>query len=308
MHGGKNYDKRLKRDFDSMIVSLKPDLVLFCGDMFDIDAELKTEFEIRTFLDDITEILEKNNIPWAHVYGNHEREGSLPNEELQPIFESYPNCLSRAGSSKLRGTGNYVLPIKSSDGDSIKFNVWGLDSGCTIDICDWEHLNFKEQELKLQKPLYNGKGYDNPKFDQVMWYYSLSEEIESYCGEKIPSFMFFHIPIPEFLVIERNPEETGKIGNQREDIGCSELNNGLFAAALLRGDVKGIFCGHDHVNDFCGTNCGIKLGYNAAMCYDCYNDDDMRGCRVFDIDENDAWNFSTYIVRAKDIVSDGDKI
>ncbi len=302
IHGGKVYDKRLKRDFDAMIQNLDPDLVLFSGDVFDLDAELRTEEEIRTFLDEFTEVLEKNNIPWANVYGNHEREGALPNADLQPIFESYPNCISKAGPTKLRGTGNHMLPIKNTAGDKIIFNVWGFDSGCTIDICDWEHPNFVEKELKLPNPLYNGAGYDNPKFDQVAWYYSSSEELEEYCGEKVPSIMYFHIPIPEHTVIVKNPVETGMVGECGEKIACSELNNGLFAAALLRGDVKGIFCGHDHINDFCGTYCGIQLGYNSALCYDCYNNDDMRGCRVFEIEESDPANYKTYCARAKDIV------
>ena len=73
LHGGKKYDKRLKRDFDAMVAHLKPDLVLFSGDMFDIRANLKTEAEVRTFLDEITEVLEKNNIPWADAFGNHEK-------------------------------------------------------------------------------------------------------------------------------------------------------------------------------------------------------------------------------------------
>ena len=36
------------------------------------------------------------------------------------------------------------------------------------------------------------------------------------------------------------------IGSKRESPACSELNSGLFYACLERGDVKGIFCGHDH--------------------------------------------------------------
>ncbi len=302
LHGGKVYNKKLKRDFDAMVEYIKPDLVLFSGDVFDIDAELRTEEEIRAFLDEIMEILEKNNIPWANVYGNHEREGALPNKELQPIFESYPNCVSKSGPADIRGTGFHVLPIRSGDGDDIVFNVWGMDSGCTVDICDYEHPNYVEADIVMKNPLINGKGYDNPNFDQVVWYYTSSKMLEEHAGHKIPGIMYLHIPLPEHNVIAKNPEVCGMVGEKREGIACSELNHGLFAACLVRGDVKGIFVGHDHVNDFCGTYCGIKLGFNAAMAYDEYNADDMRGCRIFEISENDPWNFETSVIHAKDVV------
>jgi hypothetical protein len=33
---------------------------------------------------------------------------------------------------------------------------------------------------------------------------------------------------------------------------CSAYNTGLFNAMLDMGDVQGVFCGHDHNNDFAG--------------------------------------------------------
>ncbi len=306
LHGGKVYDKRMKRDLNAMIETLKPDLVLFSGDMFDIDAELRTESEVRTFLTDITEILETNNIPWADAFGNHESEGAFENEKLLPIFMSYPNCLMKKNSDTEHGHSNYMLPIKNTAGDKIIFNIWALDSGGTIDICDYEHPNYTESDVRMPRPtaLYGGEGYDNPKFDQVAWYYKSSKELEAYCGEKIPSFMFFHIPLPEHRIVKFNPTETNMVGESREGIANCELNYGLFATVLQRGDVKGIYVGHDHVNNFNGTYCGVQLGFNSALSYDCYNDADMRGCRVFEIDENDPANYKTYCARAKDIVPD----
>lgn len=306
LHGGKTYDPRLKRDLNAMVEALKPDLVLFSGDMIHTRANLKTEADVREYLDDITEILETNNIPWADAFGNHESEGAFENEKLLPIFMSYPNCLMKKNSETLYGHSNYMLPIKASEGDKIVFNIWAFDSGCTVDICDYEHPNYTEKDVRMPRPtaLYGGEGYDNPKFDQVAWYYRSSRELEKYCGEKVPSFMFLHIPLPEHRLVKFNPIETGMVGESREGIACSELNHGLFTAALERGDVKGIFVGHDHTNNFLGTYCGVQLGFNAALAYDEYNADDMRGCRVFELDENDAANYKTYCVRAMDLVPD----
>lgn len=303
LHGGKKYNPKLKRDLDSMLEYLKPDLVLFSGDMFDIRANLRTEEEVRKFLDEITEYLEVNNIPWANVYGNHEREGAYENRLLQPVFESYPNCISKTCTAGIRGTSNHMIPIKASIGEEILFNIWGLDSGCIIGLADYEHDNYTEDDvICLTTPTYSGHGYDMPAFDQAMWYYQSSQELEKYCGRKIPSIMYFHIPLPEHLVALRNPEVTHLTGEAREGVACGELNHGLFTAALMRGDVKGIYVGHDHLNDYVAEYCGIKLGFNSAMAYDEYNDDDMRGFRVFEIDEKDPENYKTYLLRAEKVV------
>ncbi len=306
LHGCKDSDKRMKRDLDAMIEYLKPDLVLFSGDMFHTRANLKTEEDVRTFLSYITETLETNNIPWADAFGNHESEGSFENERLLPIFMSYPNCLMKKNSDTEHGHSNYMLPIKNTAGDKIIFNIWALDSGCTIDICDYLHPNYTERDVRMPRPtaLYGGEGYDNPKYDQVSWYYKSSKELEAYCGEKVPSFMFFHIPLPEHRLVKFNPVETNIQDECREGIACCELNYGLFATALQRGDVKGIFVGHDHTNNFMGTYCGIQLGFNSALAYDEYNADDMRGCRVFELDEKDPANYKTYCVQAMNIVPD----
>jgi len=71
---------------------------------------------------------------------------------------------------------------------------------------------------------------------------------------------------------------------------------------LDRGDIKGIFCGHDHINDYVGNWFGIRLGYDYAAGYAEYGlpEDDPRnargrGSRVFLIKESDPGNFVTWI-------------
>ena len=44
------------------------------------------------------------------------------------------------------------------------------------------------------------------------------------------------------------------------------------------------------------------MTYGGGMAYDCYCDDDMRGGRVIDLDENMPGKFVTYNVRLRDIV------
>jgi hypothetical protein len=47
------------------------------------------------------------------------------------------------------------------------------------------------------------------------------------------------------------------VGSMDEsDICCSSYNTGLFAAVQEMGDIKAMYCGHDHNNDFSGNTPG----------------------------------------------------
>ena len=80
----------------------------------------------------------------------------------------------------------------------------------------------------------------------------------------------------------------------------------MFTAALERGYVKGMFVGHDHVNNYTGNYYGIQLGYDANVGYQTYglggaDNDRLRGVRVFELDENNLETFTTQMVTAQDL-------
>ena len=81
----------------------------------------------------------------------------------------------------------------------------------------------------------------------------------------------------------------------REGITCPRVNTGLFAA-LLHTPVRGVFVGHDHVNDFYGTLYGITLGYGRQSGYGSYSAPDyLRGCRMFRLRQEDGGHFETWL-------------
>ena len=90
-------------------------------------------------------------------------------------------------------------------------------------------------------------------------------------GRKIPAIMWMHNPLPELRLVEENPEECKFEGHKGERCCCSVMNTGLFMACLQRGDVKGIFVGHDHINDWCGIYKGVYLSYSLPHSYNLYN-------------------------------------
>ena len=147
-------------------------------------------------------------------------------------------------------------------------------------------------------------GYDTVHFDQIAWYWQTSRALEQYNGAKIPALMFLHIPLPEHALITMHRDDCKFEGGQLEDVACTPLNGGLFSACLQRGDVRGIFCGHDHVNDFCGEYCGIKLGYDGFLSYHACHKNLIRGGRVFDLSADDPAKMETYMVRVHDLLGD----
>ena len=307
LHGVGNYDTRILRDLDALLDNSKPDFVFVLGDMVWHDCETeKTAME--SFCDDFFGVLENRKIPWSYTFGNHDCNTVRAPFDQREVYAKYEYCMNKPSPENVFGHSNYVLPIRNSR-DEIAFNIWSLDSHDTIGDYRTELQLPTEtkwdRECARPLSLYSEAGnYDTVRPSQVMWYYNSSLALESYAGKKIPGLLGMHMPVPEFALVPRNPAHLHFFGNLRESIGASPLNSGLFTFILDRGDIKHICVGHDHINDFSGEYYGIGLEYDGGFNYDGYCDDDMRGGRIYEIDEENPQNVNTYMVRVKDFVAD----
>ena len=302
-------EERTLRAMETLIDSTRPDLVLLNGD--NVAAFTSTDM-FEALLDQLVQPMEKRRIPWAHVFGNHDQTPEVSKSYQETRYEQYPCCVSKAGPEELPGCGNYFLPILDQTDEPV-FGVWGIDS----------QQDFKTQTVPLSyegdlywdvmmpSPIVSYSDYDLIRFEQVMWYWNTSVALEKHCGHRIPSLMMFHIPLIEFHGMLLNAHRTKLRGEYNERLSTSEINSGIFAAAFQRGDVKAIFCGHDHINTFDGIYCGIHMGFDGSIGYEGYGarDNDpgqdrerLRGGRVFEIDRSDPWNIRTEMVFVKDCV------
>lgn len=280
---GNPYSPKVREAIEALVKETNPDFVMVGGDQC---IGHNREYLYNAMTDIMAPVIERG-IPWAHVYGNHDREMNMSTYEQEEVYETVPYCLSQKGPDDIFGVCNYVIPVYSKDGGTIAYNLFALDSN--REISDYiEQFGIKEEDNNIRLPFAFGSRSVQamPFFQQVMWYYNTSRDMERKNGRKIPALMFMHNPCIEFNLIFRNPEETDMYGEKREAVCCSELNSGLFMACLERGDVKGIFCGHEHMNAYHGKYCGIILGYDAAVGYDMSAHDDVRGGRVIDIYED----------------------
>jgi len=297
-HGKPDYNPMLTRAIETMVDYAKPDFVMLGGDQLcGITPEI-----LKSYLSDVTEPMNRRGIPWAHVFGNHDGEEPMSKAEQEPVYEAFPLCLSSAGPADISGVGNYCLPVYARDGEHVAYHLYALDSHTNVH--DFTRRFDLPDDTVFVLPNHFSDGHDQatPMFDQVMWYYNHSKNAEKEAGRKIPALLFLHVPLVEFCLMYRNPENVGFVGHKREDVACSELNSGLFFACLERGDVKGIFAGHEHLCDFQGQYCGVTLAYDCCLGYDMSTHDDMRGGRIIDITQDGG--LSTRQVRLWDIAGE----
>ncbi len=310
LHGGVGYSKQVPAAIEVLVADVAPDLVLFNGDVAGPGRiHVETPDQLKGLLDEISLPMESRGIPWCHVFGNHDDNGGVDNRTAEAVYESFPCCVSKLGDESLSGAANYVLPVKACGSDRIVFNVWGLDShGDVGSFIDDFGVRVDRKDFILPEHFGQGHGYDTVHPDQVIWYYRASRALEEYNGAKIAGLLCCHIPVIEMLLIARNLGETHFEGHFNEDVCCSELNSGLWQACVERGDVRAMCFGHDHVNDFTGVYGGIRLCYDGGLDYDAYQTDEIRGGRLFEINENDPFDIRTRMIRVRDVMgSAGDK-
>ncbi|MBR0144745.1 MAG: metallophosphoesterase [Clostridia bacterium] len=310
LHGGEKYHRPQKKALHLLLEETRPDLVLFGGDMIVSGMFRSGECREETFRDYLSfmlEEIEERKIAWAHVFGNHDAESASARTPEQRravqlmqnwVYASFPSCVSGEGDHSLTGLSNYVLTVFFSDRDETAWHLFAFDSLSSLnDLSSAFHR--PEEELLLPHNLIPVRNVDStPLPNQVDWYYRMSLALEEKEGRKVPALAWMHNPLMEMRLVADNPTECRMEGRKGEGIGCPVLNTGLFAAFLERGDVKGVFFGHDHLNDFSGTLCGITLAYDGAL-YDMRRDrdiEDNRGGREIVLREADG-TFSTRQIR-----------
>ena len=291
----KNFDSRLLPAMNKLIDFVKPDFIMLGGDNCDHNS-VKTAADLKAYLEAVTAPIEERNIPWAHVFGNHDHDIEINDVEKTEIYEAFPHCLSKH-TEDIYGTTNYVLPVKKSQSDDIAFNIWAID---TNDLIKDSDIKRDGKFFELKRPI-NAEAWDIIHFEQIMWYYLNSVEFEKRYGRKIPGFMFQHIALWEFQYISDNMEKLGGSGTTGERMQLGAYNSGMFAAIAQRGDILSVAAGHSHEDTLGGKFAGIELCLDGSAGFSPYGIDEIRGGRVFEIDEADIENFRTYMVHYKDL-------
>ncbi len=293
-----DYNPRTLRDMDRLIERVKPDFVMLGGDNCN-GHTIKWANELTDYLNIFAVPMEKRGIPWAHIYGNHDHELAISSLEQSLIYESYPHCVSKH-TEGIHGSSNFVLPVMSGDGSEVKFALWALDTNREVKHSDLKDRRDPHMDEFAIKPT-NQQRWDFPRFDQQMWYWNSSVELEAHAGKPVNGMMFMHVAPWEFQYVVDNPELCGTVGSTDEIMRLGYFNSGIFSTVVERGDIRCIACAHSHEDDFQGTFAGITVCLDATAGYSPYGIDERRGGRVFEIDESDTSVINTYMIHYSDL-------
>lgn len=263
---GKSGSKKAIENMNAVLDAEQPDFVMITGDL--VYAK-----PVDKALEELTEPIRSRNIPFAIVFGNHDHQFDMTLSQIYDQVQAMPGAnMPPRGNVE---SPDYVIPVMNSDGTRVAAVFYCIDS----------HSGARMKDV--------GK-YDWVYPEQITWYLNRSKEFaQANGGQPVPALAFLHIPLPEYQYAEANTSNT-LVGTKGEDICAPDLNSGLFANMREQGDVFGIFCGHDHDNDFAVVYMNVLLAYGRYSGGDTvYNHLSPKGARVIEISQDkrdiDTW-------------------
>lgn len=271
----------------AMISEEKPDLVVVTGDIgYPVPFQAGT-FNNKSSAKLFADLMEQLGVYWCPVFGNHDTEAYsyYTREDISRLYsdEKYEHCLFQSGPQDVDGSSNYPVKIRNSDGQITQALIM-FDS----------HSYVGNDVLGIMWK------YDAIHKNQVEWYENTINMLTDENGGVTPkSLCFYHIPNTEYKdawseYTNNGMQDTdnvkfiyGKAGESGDVVYCGENNYGFFDKALELGSTQGIFCGHDHLNNFSLDYKGIRLTYGYSIDYLAYsgiaNYGLQRGCTIIDI-------------------------
>ncbi len=250
-------DAKAYKTITEMINTTKPDMIAVTGDV-------TSEKENYTAFKSFCTFMEKFEIPWAFVFGNHEgldikyEKGEKPDPEkiadkqtLNDYLESLKYCMYVRGDKNVDGMGNYYYTVHDDNGKALMSLIF-MDS------------NSYDEE---------NRGYDHFHDNQIAWYEKtikkIAKEENGDENKVVPSLVFFHIPMKEYMTGYKNGTRLWGHKFPKED-GTPAVDDNMFETMKKLGSTKGCYAGHDHMNNFSVEYQGIRLTYGLSCDHNIY--------------------------------------
>jgi len=271
LHFGEDEDKDKNTASlqEFLIATVKPDIVVITGDAVSgYSWDKKSPDFYRKNWEKFTAAFTKMGIRYAFTLGNHDTDADLNAKEVGELDKTHSYSLFN-GTDTIdpKSYSNYHLEVKSSFKefkDQTTALLWIFDSknrGCMDVPESWGCLTE----------------------NQLEWYLRTSAE---YMNTDQYSFVqglaFFHIPLVEFMELWNY----GKTSGTKSDmVSCPLVNTNAFSVFRSAHNIKSIFVGHDHNNDYFGNFKGIDLAYGRKTGFGGYGPDLKHGARVIKLSE-----------------------
>lgn len=248
-----------------MVETEKPDLVVVTGDIiYSAPADSTLSVVLKTFA--------QLGVPFCMTFGNHDYDFKTPAVALYNQMQKTPNCVMPVLQGK---NTDYSLSILSSNGKRTAAVLYCIDTH--------------------NKPAIGGiGGYQWISHNQITWYRQRSMVYKQKNGGRpVPSLAFLHIPLPEFNYATDNTQ-CPMYGSRLEKAYSPSLNSGMFASIKEMGDIMGVFCGHDHDNDYAVSYFNVLLAHGRFSGGNTEYNHLKRGARVIVLKEGKR-EFDTWI-------------
>lgn len=248
-----------------MVETEKPDLVVVTGDIiYSAPADSTLSVVLKTFA--------QLGVPFCMTFGNHDYDFKTPAVALYNQMQKTPNCVMPVLQGK---NTDYSLPILSSNGKRTAAVLYCIDTH--------------------NKPAIGGiGGYQWISHNQITWYRQRSMVYKQKNGGRpVPSLAFLHIPLSEFNYATDNTQ-CPMYGSRLEKAYSPSINSGMFASIKEMGDIMGVFCGHDHDNDYAVSYFNVLLAHGRFSGGNTEYNHLKRGARVIVLKEGKR-EFDTWI-------------
>lgn len=222
---------------DQLLQAQKFDLIMITGDLL-WGTEAKHPADTLAAL---YAVLNRSAAPVAITYGNHDAEGQTSRATLRELEAGLAHPATKHHALTIDDRESYTLEITRDQQLAHVLYVW--DSGA---YSLWPD---SEQYAAIEPA-------------QIAWFNQLPYARTAQRFD----LGFLHIPLPEYTA-------AGQVilsGTQGEAVCSPVTNSGLFYNLLRAGNVKALFAGHDHDNNFTANYRGIGLNYGNVTGYNTY--------------------------------------
>lgn len=214
----------------SVIAQSKPDVIILTGD------NVYGEFDDNgTSMQWLCKTMDSFKIPWIPIFGNHDNESAKGIDWQCEQFTNSEYCVFERGD--VTGNGNFTVGIAT--GDKLVR---------VLNMIDTNGSKNAEGVVTTTAGIYD---------DQIEMFEAKAERIETAQGEKVPSFMAFHIQTADFVEADKlyaeNLSDTYTIGeNANGDFGSkgSALPDTNIVSSILdfarNCNTEAVFVGHEH--------------------------------------------------------------
>ncbi|MBR1624157.1 MAG: metallophosphoesterase [Clostridia bacterium] len=300
----------------TMITKEKPDLVIVTGDIgFPVPyaaGTLNNMNEAKVFVT----LMNQLKVYWTFTFGNHDTEAYsfYTRENLSAFYEEEAKkseyFLYQSGPKSVDGFGNQVIKVKNSAGITTQALVT-MDSHSYTDG-DVFGILWK---------------YDNLQQNQIDWYAQKIKAINDQNAAidpsvgKVKSLTFIHIPLTEYRTAYKEYVNNGGKDTENVDFIEGYGKNGEVEGALAQNPfvkdpeatygvfcgmgqdeffetasqigLQGVFCGHDHMNNFSLYYKGVRLTYGMSIDYlaygGIYKEKAQRGCTIIEVNPDGSF-------------------